>query len=156
MAKTYLLYERRTGRISKRYDSKFPVNESPEGFGWLEHTLRPGQEELNFRHWKVVDGTLEDISDTLPDETLTIDDVKRECHFRIVAAFPVWRQVNYARRAYWLNQKGSRTADETAELEKLNAVFAWIDAMRDKSNELEATPDAAFSGDSWPDAPAGP
>ena len=150
---TYLLYEKLHGRIKQREAKKFPVNE--DAFGWVEHTLRKGQPELDFDHWIVVQGELTDISETLENFVPAADDVKLECYHRILAVVPVWQQQNKARRWTELKLKATRTADETTELAALDALFAWIDSMRAKSNELEATPERCFDDASWPAAPAG-
>lgn len=152
MAVKHILYEKLSGRLLEEHAKPFPVNE--DGFGWLKHNYAKGAPQLNFEHYIVAQGTLEDISDSLPSFPLTAADVKLECYNRIQDQYPLWKQTNISRRWTELKLKSSRTADENSELAKLDSALSWIDSMREKSNELEVAPDAAFDDAAWPTPPA--
>ena len=82
------------------------------------------------------------------------DDVKLEAHWKILDVCPLWKQQNYHRQWSQLQQKAELTADETALQTKIEAVWAWIDAMRSRSEVLENDIDAWRDNPDWPTPPA--
>lgn len=69
----------------------------------------------------------------------TSTDVKLEAQRRIYELYPQWKQANMTARAVELLQKGQAnwSAEEQAEAAALNASWAWLKQVRQKSNELE-------------------
>ncbi|WP_306143023.1 hypothetical protein [Roseibium sp. MMSF_3412] len=69
-------------------------------------------------------------------------DVKAEASRLILAIAPDWKQRNYIARATELVRKvqtdGSLTTDEQNEETAMKALWAKVNAMRAKSDELEA------------------
>lgn len=69
----------------------------------------------------------------------TVTDVKQEAQRRIYELYPQWKQANMIARAVELLQVGQAnwSPEEQAEAAALNAAWAWIKAVRAKSNEIE-------------------
>lgn len=91
-------------------------------------------------------------------DTEKVNAIKGECGRRILEQYPDWYQRNMIAKATTLQEKridgGALTTTETAEAAALNAAWAWVDSMRAKSNELEASPPAdPFADSHWPAAP---
>ena len=70
----------------------------------------------------------------------TADDVRRLAGEKILSLCPEWKQRNLTARASILAAKGrgNWTAEEQAEWEAGEAIWAQIKAIRDASNVLEA------------------
>lgn len=65
--------------------------------------------------------------------------VKAEARRRILDRYPDWKQTNMLARSVELVKKGaSLTPEETVESQQLEAVWAWIKAVRAASDQLEA------------------
>lgn len=68
--------------------------------------------------------------------------VKNEARRRILARFPEWKQTNMVARSVELQdvwrKVGAWTAEEQAEADALAAAWAWIKAIRLRSDQLEA------------------
>lgn len=83
----------------------------------------------------------------------TIADVKAEAQRRIFGRYPQWKQANMTARAVELLQIGQTnwSAEEQAEAAALNAAWAWIKAIRTKSDEIELLEPlpADITHDSW-------
>ena len=91
--------------------------------------------------------------------------IKAEARRRIVARLPEWKQANMIARMTELLLVGPAqwTPAEQAEADALRAAWAWVKAIRAKSDELEAaaagkTLDevealAIFRDATWPAAP---
>lgn len=91
--------------------------------------------------------------------------IKAEARRRIVAALPEWKQANATARMTELLLVGPAqwSPAEQAEADALRAAWAWVKAIRAKSDELEAaaagkTLDevdalAIFGDATWPAAP---
>ena len=84
--------------------------------------------------------------------------VKEEARRRILGRYPDWKQINMTARAGELIKlmvvKGSLTEAEQAEVAALEAAWAWIKAVRARSDEIEAIDPipADFAADSrWPE-----
>lgn len=88
--------------------------------------------------------------DLTPDELRAqkVAEKKAEAHSRILALVPTWTEANHAREqrnalmrsARLLRRKidGTITAEETAELNALDAIGAQIEAIRAASDLIEA------------------
>lgn len=64
--------------------------------------------------------------------------VKLEARRRIVDRYPDWKQTNMIARSVELVKKGAAlTPDEVTETEQLEAVWAWIKAVRATSDAIE-------------------
>lgn len=61
--------------------------------------------------------------------------IKEEARQRIVAVMPEWKQANATARAVELISLGQASG---AEWDALQAAWAWVKAVRDHSNSLEA------------------
>jgi hypothetical protein len=83
--------------------------------------------------------------------------VKVEARNRILARFPEWKQANLTARGVELQDiwrlNGAWTAQEQAEADALNAVWAWIKSVRAASDAIEAMspiPHDYASDQYWP------
>jgi len=68
--------------------------------------------------------------------------IKRAAQIYILTRYPQWRQANLASRAVELvrvQMQGALTVDQETELAAIETVWAWIKAVRDTSNEAEAS-----------------
>lgn len=73
--------------------------------------------------------------------TAKLGDVKAEASRRILAQYPIWRQINMTARATELTElrfDRDWTGPEAAEAAALKAVFAWIKSVRAASDVIEA------------------
>lgn len=85
----------------------------------------------------------------------TADDIKAEASRRILAIAPEWRQRNALARALQLQERlnagETLTPDQEAERQALHALWASINAIRARSDELEQTlPDDYMDDARWP------
>lgn len=65
--------------------------------------------------------------------------VKAEARRRILDRYPDWKQTNMLARSVELVKKGNTlTPEELTETQQLEAVWAWIKAVRTASDQLEA------------------
>lgn len=81
--------------------------------------------------------------------------IKAEASRRILAIAPEWRQRNALARALQLQERLNAgwplTAEEQAEREALHALWAAVNAIRTRSDELEQTlPDDYTDDAQWP------
>ena len=84
--------------------------------------------------------------------------VKDEAQLRIIARYPAWKQADMTARGVELSfsrdKKGAWTAEEQAEADALQAVWAWIKAMRAAADALEALDPIPYdyrSAKHWPE-----
>ncbi len=79
--------------------------------------------------------------------------IKAETNRRILAAYPDWKQRNMIALGVSLTrikaEGGSWTAGQQAEAVALDAAWAWIQAMRSHSDDLEAAVDAGTLAADW-------
>ncbi|MGR3435277.1 MAG: hypothetical protein ACU0CO_10370 [Shimia sp.] len=83
--------------------------------------------------------------------------VSQECRRRIYLVASAETQMNMAAAVAVISAKtsSSRSAEETATLQGLEAGVGWIAAMRGNVQTLAADPDKDFTDDAhWPAAPA--
>lgn len=75
-------------------------------------------------------------------QALRVGQIKAEAGRRIIERFPMWKQSNMNMRANHLNDirldGGAWTAEEAAEAAELRASGAWIRAVREASDQIEA------------------
>ena len=66
--------------------------------------------------------------------------IKAEARRRILERVPEWRQVNLAARMIELVRLGADqwTPEQQAEAAQIEALWAWVKAIRARSDELEA------------------
>jgi hypothetical protein len=85
-------------------------------------------------------------------ETRRITAIKTACGDHILAALPMWKQVNYtARFAELLSiAEADRTINEAAEIVALKAIWAKVKAARAHSNQLETDPTKTANDAQWP------
>ena len=94
--------------------------------------------------------------------TSLIQQAKASAGEAITAALPTWRQSNLHTRSLTLLRRGEAqwTAEEQAEVKRIEAAWAWIDAVRQASSTLEerlrALPDDQLDTFVWSDWPAPP
>lgn len=88
--------------------------------------------------------TLQEIEDakTLPLAPVSIDAIKDEAHRRIVAIIPEWKQRNFLATGLTysqiLQEGGSLTAEQQANRTHMESVWAQVQAIRLKSDEIES------------------
>ena len=151
MKKTYIMYEKVSGKPLYELAKKTPINE--DAYAWVERRRPDGAGDLDLHEWFVSsDGQLLE----QPDQTqvFTADDVKTDAYHVIEASYPLWRQNNNMRRLYILNGKASLTDAEQAEKVKLEEGFAWLDRVRARSEELEGDIEAWQTAPNWPTPPS--
>lgn len=116
-------------------------------------TFRPELAQISTRYAIEIDRVVivHDLIDkTRPDQQLA---VKSECRRRIIERFPDWKQANMTARSHELDRiqsgfmrdaDGNRleardlTETEMAEERAIGQAWAWIKAVRAKSDEIEA------------------
>lgn len=103
-------------------------------------------------------GTWGEVADFVvpPPPPVTAQAVKDEAYRRIVAIVPEWRQRNLTARAAILSEKGRAnwTAQELAEWEAGEALWARVKALRDASDVIEALdpiPQDYTADERWPE-----
>jgi len=84
--------------------------------------------------------------------------IKAEARRRILHYLPEWKQSNMTARAVELNKiradAGGWTQVEQAEMDAIQAAWAWIKSVRDASNSLESTLPTDYKSDTyWPAEP---
>ncbi len=81
-------------------------------------------------------------------------DIKWEAQRRILARYPLWRQINMMAQLAKLQNAQILSAEEMAEEAKVTAAFDWIEAVRQASNHIELDPPASLdelkSDPRWP------
>ena len=70
----------------------------------------------------------------------TVEEVKAEANRRILAIIPEWKQRNLLAQATRLNRKSVAdwTPEEVAQVEAGDAIWAQVELIRTRSNEIEA------------------
>lgn len=74
--------------------------------------------------------------------SVVISEIKAAARAQITAVFPDWKQTNMTARGveltFALASGATFAKEETAEIDMLNAAWAWIKSIRAHSNDLEA------------------
>ena len=151
--------------MSKRIFAVLAADGFPLGFYTSDVHPRPpeGAVEVSEAHWRecldnqgqrrFVAGRLVPAEPPRP----TADDVRAECHRRIIAFMPDWKQRNALARSQELQEvRETRvlTADEEAEAEVIRQSWGWIKLIRRSSNIMEPEPPADYRDDiHWPTRP---
>lgn len=107
-------------------------------FGWIPFTASPDDVEEHGR----------DLFNRIPPEEVALyvappatpEEVKAEANRRILAIVPEWKQRNLIAQATRLNRKpmADWTPEEVAQVEAGDAIWAQVEAIRARSNEIEA------------------
>ncbi len=86
------------------------------------------------------------------NETRRITAIKTACGEHILAALPMWKQMNYTARFAELLRipEVDRTITEAAEIVALKAIWAKVKECRAHSNALEAYPTKTVADAVWP------
>ena len=81
-------------------------------------------------------------------------DIKREAQRRILARYPLWRQINMMAQLSKLQNAQILSAEEMADEAAIAAAFDWIEAVRAASGQIELAPPASLeelkSDPRWP------
>jgi hypothetical protein len=77
-----------------------------------------------------------------------ISQIKARCRAEILARYPEWLQANMTARSVELLEqmlRGTMTAEDQADIDRIRAAWGWIKARREQSNQEEAELDKAPS-----------